>query len=124
MDVWKGKTMVYCEPNSSKLTIGSCATNQEQAHLGVKALLAKGGSTRRVPEHQLERLMACGSGCKHCKKSLQIERVKARLRGEFRRIASNLEDFDWYREDDEIKDIRKKERAKAQWQKVLKARLK
>lgn len=121
MDIWHRKQYVHCAPNKSKLTLGSCHTNQEQALIGARALIA-GGSVSSVPEHQIERFMAC-SGCAHCRVVLPVNRVRALLREEFNQVADSLENFDWYQHDNDVRAERSARRSRQGWQRQLRSRV-
>lgn len=113
MTIWKQVSYIQCVPNNSKLTLGSCLTNQEQALIGARALL-NGEHISEVPEHQIARIMACGN-CDKCTVRLQITEVCDILRREFHKVAYKLENFDWYQHDNEIRAIRISQRRKQRW---------
>lgn len=108
MEIWRNKSCIHCKPNRSLLTIGSCQTNQEQALIGTQALLS-GESVYEVPEYQIARIMACG-GCEYCEVEIPVEKVKELLREEFEEVAERLENFDWYKYDEDVVEVRRKQR--------------
>ena len=103
---WHHIPYVHCTPNRSKLTLGSCRVNQEEGLKAARQLLAD-EHVMLIPEHQIERLMAC-SVCEHCRVRLSISRVKRTLVREFKRVANELERVDWHGKDNEVKAMRER----------------
>ena len=120
MDIWHKTQYVHCAPNQSKLTLGSCRINQEQAQMGARALVS-GESVNDVPEHQIERFVTC-SGCGHLRIGLPVKEVYRRLKGEFVRVAEALENFDWYQHDNDVRMERIRRERQLRWQRQLSAR--
>lgn len=111
---WTHLPFIHCVPNKSKLTLGSCQVNQQEALKGAYELI-NGQHLSLIPDHQLERLMACAA-CEYCKLGLPIERIKKRLIDEFKKIAEEFERMDWYGKDNEVRAVRKKELSRKRYQ--------
>jgi hypothetical protein len=88
IDIWDSRPYIRCIPNKGKLTLNSCQINQTEAAKGLAQLLS-GRCISSIPDHQIERLMACG-GCEHCQIEVSIVEVKRRLVEEFDKATREL----------------------------------